>query len=236
MNEQDQKLIERYLAGRLSDEEQNLLQSRREDPAFEEELQFQVDLKQAAISHERDQVRSFIRSEEDSLRAVLPQQGVTGGWYWVAAAVLLLLIAAVFMLSPKMTEGHQLFSEYYERYPNTVSPITKSDPTDIDGYQAYELGDFELAVSLLTKIDSDTAKFYLGLAHLGQNRIDRAEQILFDLHDRPGAYNLPAIYYSALIAIRQNDFSNAKMMLTNLAERNHPLASRAAAIISKLPD
>ena len=231
-------LIEHFLSGKLTAEEEDLLHLRREDPTFEEELLLQLDLKKASRSHERDQIKNILQREEDQIKKEHPyrQNKKFRMWIAAAAAVLLLVVLVIFLLRPRPINGERLFASYYEPYPNTISPITKSDVAGIDGYQAYEMGDFEQAISMLEGLDSDTAKFYMALAELARDNLSIAQQIFSDLQSNRNTYEVAATYYAALIAIKKNDFSTAKELLSTLIDRDHALVNRIESLLNELPE
>ncbi|MCB0669054.1 MAG: tetratricopeptide repeat protein, partial [Saprospiraceae bacterium] len=135
----------------------------------------------------------------------------------------------------RQVSGEELYARFYTTYPNSISPLTKgSQESEMDGFQAYELGRYDQAMRLLSEEDSDTARFYLALAELGSFQTENAEVLLTDIGSAPGYYQIPALWYLALVNLKQEEFTEARAHLQQVRNSSHPLSQRADQLISIL--
>lgn len=102
MEERDQILIDRYLAGELSEAELRDLQRRRkEDPVFDQEIRSLEEARNALRLKEREALRERFRSRDALLDKKKPEDPVrnrkTMYILWLAAALLLMVVAWKFL-------------------------------------------------------------------------------------------------------------------------------------------
>jgi tetratricopeptide (TPR) repeat protein len=211
----------------------------RSDPEFAAELNFQLDLKKAVRSKERQELRQVLEMTEHEMTGQTKVKRVFTHHrllIWAGAAAILILIFFIWFIpgTPALDAG-ALFTEFYEPYANTVSPVTKSGQEDLDGYQAYELKRYDRAISLLARqMPNDTAAFYLALSFLGNQQKDDAKLILQQLVDSNSSYFVPALWYLSLMLIEQAKYKEAEDLLVQVSASDHPLATRAKLLLTKL--
>ena len=236
--EEELNLIEKLISGQISEEELSQLDAMRSDPDFTAELNFQLDLKAAVRSKERQELRQVLEKTEQEMTGPMKVKRLFTYHrllIWAGAAAILLIVFFVW-ITPLSTslDGDALFAEFYEPYPNTVSPITKSEQEDFNGYQAYELNRYDQAISLLApQVQNDTAAFYLALSYLGNQQNAEARLILQPLVGGDSPYVIPAAWYLSLVLVEQARYQEAKTLLTRVSTSDHPLAAKAKLLLGK---
>jgi cytochrome c-type biogenesis protein CcmH/NrfG len=81
---------------------------------------------------------------------------------------------------------------------------------------------------------NDTAAFYLALSFLGNQQKDDAKLILQQLVDSNSSYFVPALWYLSLMLIEQAKYKEAEDLLVQVSASDHPLATRAKLLLTKL--
>lgn len=236
MKEEDLILIEKYFSDSLTKDEHALFESRKNDPDFLAELTFQEDLKKVNQVRERRDIHKVLQSEERRFLQDRKTSGMRSFWLRSVAAVFLIAVIGFTIWSTsRQVSGEELYARFYTAYPNSISPLTKgSQELEMDGYQAYELGRYDQAIRLLSKEDSDTARFYRALAELGSLQTENAEVLLSNIASVPGYYQIPARWYLALINLKQEEFTEAREHLQQVKNSSHPLSQRADDLLSIL--
>ncbi len=238
LSEKDHILIEKHLAGQLTETEQRQFLQRKEDAEFSSELQFQQDLKIASRSQERDELRRLMR-ETDAYSRPSTRSFASNKYRrilaWSAAAILLLISVFVFLLPVLPGSESGFYSVYYEPYPNTVSPLTKGGEGLPDGFQLYELGRYEEAIRALSDLPvTTTNQFYLGLSYLGDDQMIPAIAAMQGITDRQSEYFIPAQWYLALAHLKEGELDTATRLLEGINQTDHALSAKAAELLEDL--
>ena len=239
LTEQEILLIEKHLAGVLTPEETIQFEALRRNPSFEEELNFQKDIVAAARAKDREEIRHLLAAEENKIEQHQRKNASSSNRnirYWIAAAAIAIAILFTFLLR-STREQNQLFVEFYTPYPNTIDPIRKGENPQLSAYQTYELGEYKRAITTFEQgALNDTMTFYLGLSYLGDKKLQEAAELLKSVSKKDFTYEIPAKWYTALIHIRLNQNNTAESLLTEISMSDHPLASRADTLLTRLHD
>jgi len=240
LSEKDNFLIEKRILGQLNEDEQQQFNVRLNDPLFVKELEVQMDVKRAAQSFERDGLRNLMRQQEQdrspAVRSIASQR-YRRILAWSAAAVLLLIIALLFLLPQAPGISYDsLYTNYYEPFPNIVSPITKGDSEDLNGYRAYETAEYERAIDFFLRQPDPNyrSRFYLAQSYLASSDFNNAEGLLETLAREDHDLQIPSQWYLALVYLRKKEPKATIRILKELAETTHPLAKKAQQLIKDM--
>ena len=160
--------------------------------------------------------------------------------YWkVAAAVALLAVAAflVTWLTPGSSD-QDLYSAYYEPYPNIVNPLDRSSPvSDDDVFRLYEKGQYQQTVDYFRQRDdsqfTDTTRFYLGQAHMALGEMDPALKE-FDKIPASSIFFESSQWYLSLIHLKRNNRDQLKQQLEKIIGQNGSYKKKAQELLINL--
>ncbi len=181
-NQLDIDFIDRYLNGKLSDEENTSLQRRLEDPAFREAFNQLLATHTAIVAEGREDLRETLKQWDRESRRP-PVKTIRMRTLMGVAASLLLLMFAYFVTRPAI-DTQLLADNFLEPYPNVVAPLQKSADAGPDRYQQafqfYEMGYYGKAEDIFGTLDqSDQAvEFFRALNALLDKQPDKALPVL----------------------------------------------------------
>lgn len=217
-------LIDRYLAGELSEDELRSFEKRLQD-----DFQFaeKVHLYEDAAKNLSDK---FSNEEgESSLRRSLEkiaEREITYGkrhkviqlkWYWAAASVA--IVAAVFAYS-FFNPG---YNEFASHDPLLLVERGNSGTTAARAEKAFNDRNYKAAlVNLNSLLVSDNQNIELllskGICLLELNDFDEAEKVLDTIQNSNSIYREKAIWYMALSALKQEQYDKCKLILRRVPE------------------
>lgn len=224
----DLELIDKYLLQELTAAEQAEFEKRSQDPDFQEELKFHQDMQPVVKLAGREDLKADLKDLE--ARIALEEQSpkrepkIVQMRRWLAVAAILaglIFIGNYFFNSQNRSE--QLFAQYYKPYPNVIAPIVKSGEEvsdDEEAFQLYQLGKYEEAELLFSKLPEDeVSQFYYGLTLLELGKIDLAKEKLSIVSETIDArFQIPAKWYLGLVHLKKEELEQAKMLLEEVAK------------------
>ncbi|WP_341226897.1 hypothetical protein [uncultured Arcticibacterium sp.] len=188
-------------------------------------------IKKAIVRNERLKLKKLLAEEDELAEPKKPW------WpYATAAAVLCIAAFSYWMLNETETQA-DLYAAYYQKYPNVVSPLTRSEESATEKeklYQDYEKGDYALAISGLEALDSDTASFYLALTYLETQDYQKAESMLDSQAFSGSAFELYVKWYRALALLKMEQENEAILLLNELKTKDFPLAENVQLLLKDL--
>jgi tetratricopeptide (TPR) repeat protein len=241
-NQEDK--IDRYLRKEMEPEEQEAF----EDVLNKDEaLQLEVSLQRDAISginlFGAESLKKQLQEIDDQQSPNLPSSRGRPLYIWlaVAASATVILLVTVLLLNTA-SSPQELYTAYYEPYPNVVDPVERSEelPTDPAGQAMYyyERGDFEEAITLFNQeqlIDDQAYRFYLGVSYLGNQQLDLAEKTLAPLlEDEQGAFYEAALWYTGLSNLANGEPEQAKSKLEKVVGVEGEFSNEAQELLNKL--
>jgi hypothetical protein len=243
--EQDLQLIEDYLAGKLSEEQQSAVQARlRSDAEFEEtfkrERSMQAFLtkenkKSTLLPHLETLGEKHFMEEDTSEAKVV---GLGRGRLWrglaVAATVALLVLAIrFFLVQPSLYEQYAVHQK--------LSLVEKSDniPTAAAAEAAFNQAKYVDAFELLgqyLEADPDNTRALLarGVSALELQHYEASANILNQIHGGSTALKYQGTWYLALLNLRQERFNTAIEYLEQIPASEGQLYERAITLIEEL--
>lgn len=218
ISQTDFEAIERYLFDGMGDDERARFEDRMAaDETFANEVALQRRLFAAVESS------SFQTSEaeDQNVKKLSPYR-------WYAAAILLLGIVGLWFYTDTRTPAESdLFATYF--HPDPGLPVVMSADTMAyalnDAMITYKEGKYEAAIiaweSWATRYgSSDTLNYFIGVAHLSLDNLDRATDHLLPVtQDDRSTFHEKALWYLALIKTKQNNKQEAIPLLEKLPHR-----------------
>lgn len=152
--------------------------------------------------------------------------------WWAAASVALLVLIGAWWVWVSAPSDERLYQAYFE--PDMGLPVTMS-ATDTIGYAFYDgmisfkernYADALTKWEELTTIhqDSDTLRYFNGVAYMGLDQTDKAiEQLLAVASERQSKFYESATWYLALCYLRKGDEKTAASLLKRISNRGQAL-------------
>lgn len=140
----------------------------------------------------------------------------------VLATACCLLIGAFYFLN---NSSSNIYDTYFDVYPNVLEPVVRGEQsTNSDAFMSYENENYSDAEAhfkeVLKKNVNPNIEFYYAMSLLNQDKFDDAQNVLEALKTKTHEF-LPEVYwYSALIAVKNNDIKQAKKELDLLKLTN----------------
>ncbi len=206
------------------------------------------DIRQGINLFEMQRLKQLLCDAEDK-----SYQYAAHGWnqWWKLAASVCLLLGLSYWMINQPEDAVAVADKYYQHYPNVINPATRSahirhrDDLSV-AMQAYEAGDYHMAIRLLNAYATRPAyTFYLALCYYetGQQAeaIARFEQV--KTQQSSGFYeaNLweailweAILWYQALAYLKTHQVQQAKSNLTLLTATNNPYQKKALALMQAL--
>lgn len=236
-----QELIEKYLQGRLTvEEEQTFHLLKLSDLEFKNEVDFQFAVKQALILEKEEHLKTQLTTFEKAFSAESRTIPVLIKWAAAAVFVIGICLSIFFLYNPKPS-ADTLFEAYFTPAENIHYPITRgfSDTLITQAFTSYEQGNYEQAILLFQALENtgnyEDLNLYMGSSHLGLGQIHEALAVL-----DPSPYvNSPMEYrfkwYQSLALIKAGDFEKARHILVQIVANKGYQSDNARSLLEKLP-
>jgi tetratricopeptide (TPR) repeat protein len=151
---------------------------------------------------------------------------------YAAAVIILIAIGSFWFFG---TSSHEkLYTQYF--IPDPGLPTTMGKPENYNFYDAmvnYKRGDYKIAISKWEKIhqgkpDNDTINYFLGVAHLADNNIEKSIPFLKKTADNTESnFNNDAHFYLGLAYLKINNRDLAiKYLKLNNSEKSKKLLDK----------
>lgn len=230
-------LLNGYFENSLTEDEkiafQNLLES---DATFLEEFNFRKNLKTAITRNNRSELKEKLKQHENKTNKPIFQLN----WKYAAAVVLILSFGTYFLVNDFQNQ-ESLYAVYYETYPNTISPVVRAEPTDGTleerAFQAYENKKYKEAVILFSElydsIQKEYAVFYKAISLIEIDDDMQAIETL-KLTDWSEEYKAKSLWYLAMVYLKQDNKSQAKITLEELMNQGNYRQEEVKELLGKL--
>lgn len=217
-----QELLYHYFSNSLTTEQESLFQNLLEtDPEFKTEFEFESHLKKAIKSHETDRLKVKLQEVEREINK--PVISLLNYRNLAVAASIVLLMGWFGYNTFFNTNYNNLYDNNFSAYPNTVYTITRSDDANSlerEAFVAYETKNYQTAIEKFEAIPAeakaDYINFYQAQAFLGMKNSDQAKVLFAKVVQEDDAFVAESTWYLALIAIKEQDKTQAKIYLENL--------------------
>ncbi len=231
--------IDRYVSGQMDEHELTAFEQRmREHAGLAESVHMHRDILEGIEFHFAQELKqTLIQSDQQK-----PKSRRTL-YLAIAASVLLVIgagLAYYFMAMPQ--NNSDLFTAYFEPYPNILAPITRSasDSPYADVMQAYEAGQYQAAITgfdeLLSKEPGNhQLLFYRGVSLLAAGQAEKATsdfQTVIDASDPK--LSTPAYWYLGLSQLKIGNTDQAKATFQKIAPAQGRLNDQAKEVFQKI--
>ena len=240
ISQEKQVLLEKYLRGTLSPDEQRQFDKYKQDPEFLAELDLWQKMQPVFEVHGRKRLKEQLVEKEVKLGKKESTFNFGRQIIWLAiAASVLIIVAAIFFGSTTVTD-QELFAEYLTPHPNTVYLITRGSEDQSDlakAFSAYGLEQFNLANELFAKLpSSDTISFYLAITQLQIGEIAEAHQLLSSVQfPSESSLGQGSDWYQALSTLALGKREETRFLLNELIKNPSHLKYREAVeLLEKL--
>lgn len=238
MNNPD--LLYLYFSNSLTPEQENLFQKALEsDPEFKKQFEFEKQLKEVIKSHETDRLKEELQDVERYLHK--PKSTIFNYKNFAIAATIVLLLGWFGYNLLFSTNYTNLYDKNFSAYPNTVYSITRSNneqSIEREAFLSYETKNYENAIRKFDMMPIEDQEnyvfFYKAQAYLGMDYLPEAKalfsQTIEDNHD----FVAESIWYLALIAIKEQDKTQAKTYLESLRNNYNYNKEKAQQLLKEL--
>lgn len=226
------ELREKYIQGKLSEAERKTFE---ESLSVQERLELATELGiQSGLEHGfRNELRTTVAGFEkrgSAVRRINPA--------YISIAASLFLVASLVLFFTR--EQTSVFDQYYEVYPNYEVTSLRGEVDSISrmtAYAAYDAGNFELAIEEFGKIDalSSPEFFFRGVCYIQTKNYELALTDFDEvLSGDDKNYRAAAIWYSALIHLKQKNKEKAIPLLKKLSEGESEFATVSVEVLERL--
>ena len=221
---------DQYLQGKLSDDESARFEASLSEEE-RQELAIELGIRDGLNEGFREEIKEQLKTYE-SKRTIF---GTINPIYY-AAAVLVLVVGVTIVFNAK---DNDLFSQNYEVYPNyELTTVRGSDavlPRE-QAYQAYDLGDYDLAIVAFNQMEALTTPdyFFRGLCYIETKKFDLAISDLQSVQDLDGDYRDAASWYLSIVLVQQERYDEAKLLLEKLTKNSNEYSKESEVLLKKL--
>lgn len=258
-----EEYIERYLRNELSEAEREAFEQKlAKDRNLRTELRLQQDITAGIDLFGAEGLKRQLQQSEEPTTVTKslpvnpvepsskPTKAVRPLYFFLATAASFALVLTAFWLLNPAASSQELYTAYFEPYPNVINPIERSggDPADVapadvaptkagQAMYYYEQGNYEQAISLFAQVPAieEAYQFYWGVSYLGAEQAREAEITLEPLlFSASGVFYEPALWYTSLAQIQSEQIEVAKASLQQLIDIQGEYATEAAALLEKI--
>jgi TolA-binding protein len=226
-------LFERFRNNELSESELR---------AFEAKLVYDSEFNQAFIefqsveegikTHYRNELKLKLQEVDKKMDAAPPKSRTLRLVMWsssVAAAILIGVFIFQHFSTPNNIAIAQQYWPYEEGLPVKMSTKGKYD----DAMNAFKLGEFDKAYTLLEPMDSDTSDYFLGVISFENQDFKKAAQYFWQVENNSKYYH-QAQFRLALVSMINGDLDLTKLILQALIEHQTEFAESSKEILEKI--
>lgn len=240
--------IDRYLQDEMSSEEKaQFEQELANDPYLREEVAIERRLRFALENLEEDQLRHELRESNKTLNQIRASTPIdfenhatatkhgklfklisNNKKYLSLAGILLMAVICTYFLLYQQKSSDYLFTQYYEKPPNTIAVDTRHGANANNELKTlmlnYEKGHYQ---STLIKADQyledhpekSQVRFYRGIVHLELGQHHQAIEDLKTALENANTYRDRSLWFLALAYLAKDQQDKAKQTLKSLNQR-----------------
>jgi len=238
-----QALLDNYFLNKLSADELDSFHSLLEsDKLFKEQFEFEANLQKVVRHEERGKLKTKLQGYEKE--RALTNEKKQRSWrpLLIAASIALLFMGAWYYNANVALDTERLYAQNHTSYPNTVYPITRGESGDNSierkAFEAYEAGDYRLAIDDFNKIHIADQKpyvdFYKGQSHLNLGQVEEAKSAFAKTIVSDSGFVPEAHWYLALIALKEKDTKSAITSLKKLTAEFDYNKDKALELLNEL--
>ena len=235
MNNQD--LLYHYFSNSLTAEQKKMFEDLlKKDTEFKAQFLFEQNLKEVIKSNEIDTLKAKLKGFEKDLSAAETTKiefldsettktvkPIFNYKNFAIAASIALLMGWFGYNSFFGTDYTNLYNDNFSAYPNTVYTITRGDTENTlerEAFVAYESKNYKTAIEKLDAIPTEATKdyfnFYKAQAYLNLEDTVNAKTFFTLVVQNNNSFVAESTWYLALISLKEENKTEAKMHLENL--------------------
>ncbi|SOE21042.1 hypothetical protein SAMN06298216_1514 [Spirosomataceae bacterium TFI 002] len=222
-------ILTKALKNQLSEDEELVFKKNMvEDNEYAEQYAFELNIKKSVVSDQREKLKQKLQAHEAKTSQNLKP------WIWWAAAAVFIGVSVMGWYFLKPSSNQDMFSANYEKFPNIIAPITRSDSERLTAFKSYDTGDYDQAYELFSKLSTEkSAPFFQGICLIEMGKtaeaINHFQAISFG-----DEYDDHRLWYLSLLYIKKGDNEAAKPILNHLADGNSVWNSKARLLLQKM--
>lgn len=228
------ELRDRYLQDKLTEAERVAFEEGLSTQE-KEELALEIGVREGLRNEFRKEIKTTLQGFEEKKKPTVYWRPVYTG---IAASILLLGICIPILLDRDTPSG--MFEEYYTVYPNYELTTTRDQEQlnpRLIAYAFYDQAAYEKSIRAFSQLDKmlPADLFFRGMANLAKANYESAMTDLQSVIEKKDKdYSEPALWYLALIHIKQEQPEKAVSMLNKLKESSTTYADQASELLKEL--
>ncbi|MEO9891621.1 tetratricopeptide repeat protein [Aurantibacter sp.] len=244
MMDKEQLLLDYFAKNLTPEQEQQFNELLSTDSEFKQQFDFEKDLQIVIRDKKSNDLKSKLIDFENERVKDVPVRTLKPNYRKWAMAASIALVVTLGWLGYNNFSGpnySSMYEENYQEYPNTVFAITRGETIESierDAFVAYESGNYQKAIDEFNKIPSDNREeyltLYIGLSYLGLGDVQESRLYFDNLISSNSEYTPEALWYSALIAIKEKDKESAVNSLKALTSKYDFQKDNALELIKEL--
>jgi len=246
-NLQDIEWIERYLDRSLSVDEKKQMEKRlKDEPDLKNKLNEHHQLIQGIrYSHLQNKLEQ-LKALETSLPEIAAdsktnQRWMEVSWKPLAAAAVFLLLTISYLFYNQKTDPKELYTTYFEPYPNVFEPTVRGDARAdqrTEAFHAYDQGAYQKAAdgfkTLLKEKSEPGVLLLLGNANLMLGNIEEAQNNFLTLIKNFDELDGQAKWYLGLSYLRQGQKEKARLIFQELGDPEITYSKKATELLKEV--
>lgn len=225
------ELFEIYLQGQFSDEQLSNFEERLvSDASFKREFDEYKSVKVGLKEYFREELKAKFSEVDQSLGA--PKKKVLFMNWWVVSGVAAILVIGLFVFNNQSNSSFDLISKHWPYEAGLPVRMNERNKYD-EAMNAFKLEEWKKAEALLKTMDSDTARYYLGVVNYELEEYTSSLNYFKGIEANSSFYE-ESQFRLALISILQNDLVLAKAILNVQVKKETVFASEAKEILVEL--
>jgi len=249
ISEQEEELIVKFLNDNLSAEELsefNALKEGKKASTFKNELNAYKELHASLKAHNKVLFKEEIKdvfAEMEKRNKTEKKSKIVYLNYYLAAGVAAAVVLFMVFFVPNWLEGNQLtneqlFAKYYK-----VLPVGNTVGIEVEGavgIKLYKEGAYQEAKAPLRQLEEEgeykIAAIYLGISFMELGDLKGASDQFTEVITNPNDpfYQQYARWYLALIALKNRENDNAKLLLQTIIENDELYKQEADKLLNSL--
>ncbi len=237
------KLIDKYIQGRLTPEEVKQFNTLfEEDPSVEEKIVFLENLSIVTGASDRQQLRAQFSVFETKATNTTNTSFPTYKKYGILISIILLIgFGAISFFDPFTVDTQKLYNSYFSPYKNVVTPIIREESTnkeEIAAFKHYKNQEYHIAAHKFDSLYQQTQKSYLLLyqanALLAVKDSDCAIPLLEQHITLKDQLSDRSKWYLALAYLKEDRRAESVFLLQELLRRGTFKQKDATTLLRKL--
>lgn len=236
-------LIDKFLQGQLSQQEQADFDQRMQDPAFVEEVERQKTAYELTKALGRIELKEKLAGFESSVQEKKKRPSFKRSYFLTLAAALVLLFLGIALFNWFPQNDASLFAEYFELYRDPPNARGTSPQENTDwalAAKAYRAKNFNAAYPLFDQLSQTEKQNYLAHFYAGQcllatsTNIDQAIKHFKTVLESDNDYRQQSQWYLALSYLQQGKKEEAQDLLKTLAKVGTYQKEQVLQLLDKL--